>query len=230
MRATFSGAAGQAFAAVFKAIKAFRPDRPIHPSGVALVGTVEKWPGSAAPRGISWIDSAGTDAVSARFSRSVGTPSRWPDILGLALRINTEDGPADVLLASTPLSWPGRLLLTAHRDADNRTFSSLMPYKGSRGPVLLAVRSEPTGHRLPAALDGFREALGTGAWTLGVYSARPTGPWTRFGTLTLSLAPDTKDTAARFDPLNNVLPGARTYPWASRLRRPSYAAARRPVQ
>lgn len=229
MRATFSGAAGRAFAMVFKALKVFRPDRPIHPSGVALVGTIEKRPGNA-PSGISWVDSAGTDAVSARFSRSVGTPSRWPDILGLALRISTEDGPADVLLASTPLSWPGRLLLTAHRDADNRTFSSLMPYKGSRGPVLLAVRSEPTGQRLPATPDAFREALGAGVWTLGIYSARPTGPWTRFGTLTLSLVPDAEDTAARFDPLTRLLPGAGIYPWASRLRRPSYAAARKPVQ
>lgn len=229
MRATFSGAAGSAFAAAFKALKVFRPNRPIHPSGVALVGTIERRPGSA-PSGISWIDSAGTDAVRARFSRSVGTPSGWPDILGLALRISTDDGPADVLLASTPLFWPGRLLLTAHRHADNRSFSSLMPYKGSRGPVLLAVRAEPTGHRLPATPDAFREALGAGVWTLGVYSARPTGPWTRFGTLTLSLAVDAKDTAARFDPLNHVLPGARTYPWASRLRRPSYSAAREPVE
>jgi len=227
MRATFSGAAGQAFAGAFRLVKVLRPDRPIHPSGVALAGTIEKRPGAAS--GISWIDSPGSDAVSARLSKSIGTPPGWPDILGLALRIATEPGPADVLLASTPLSWPGRLLLTAHRDAGERSFSSLMPSKGARGPVLLAARAEPTGQRLPATPDAFRRALDGGTWTLGLFYARPTGPWTRFGTLTLSLAQD-EDTAARFDPLDHVLPGARTYRWAGRLRRPSYSAARKPVE
>ena len=227
MRATISGTAGKAFAAGFTLLKVFRPDRPIHPAGVALVGTVERRPGAAS--GIAWVDSPGSSAVLARFSKSIGTPSGWPDILGLAVRISTDTGPADILLASTPMPWPGRLLLTARRYAHNGTFSSLMPYRGTHGPVLLAARAEPAGPRLPATPDAFRQALGAKAWTLGLYSARPTGPWTRFGTLTLSLAQDNKDTPTRFDPLNNVLPGAGTYAWASRLRRPSYSAARTPA-
>jgi hypothetical protein len=229
MTKSFSGAAGLAFSAAFKVLKVLRPDRPIHPAGVALTGTVERRPGSVGS-GIPWIDSAGIQMVSGRLSRSLGMPPGWPDILGLALRITTETGPADVLLASTPMSWPGRLVLTAHRYASNSRLTSLMPYKGPKGPVLLAARPENTGKGLPATPDAFRRALATGTWTLGLYHARPTGRWIRFGTLVLTLDPGKSDLSTRFDPLMHPLPGARTYKWAGRLRKPSYEVARRPLQ
>lgn len=229
MTASFSRAAGVAFAAAFKALKVLRPDRPIHPAGVGLTGTIEKHPGQAGS-GILWVDSAGKAVVSARLSRSLGTPPGWPDVLGLALRITTETGPADVLLASTGMSWPGRLLLTVHRHASSSKLTSLMPYKGFRGPVLLAARPETGGKTLPAAPAAFRQALGTGTWTLGLYYARPAGRWIRFGTLALTLDPGNADLGTRFDPLRNTLPGAGTYGWAGRLREPSYEAARRRIR
>ncbi|MDQ1624129.1 MAG: hypothetical protein QOH19_2547 [Actinomycetota bacterium] len=229
MTVTLSGMAGTAFAAVFKALKTLRPDRPIHPSGVALTGTIEKRLGNTGS-GILWVDSPGSHQVKARLSRSVGAPSGWPDIIGLALRITSEAGPADVLLASTPMSWPGRLLLTPHRHASNSKLTSLMPYKGAKGPVLLAARTDQPGPCLPATPDAFRQALNTGTWTLGLYHARPAGPWIRFGSLALTLDPDKADTPTRFDPLTHTLPGAETYKWASRLREPSYATAREPVR
>lgn len=225
MTISFSGAAGQALAAAFKALKALRPNRPIHPTGVALTGTIERRPGCV-ESGILWIDSPGPAAVSARLSRSIGMPSGWPDILGLALRVTTESGPADILLASTAMSWPGRLMLTAHRYASNSKLTSLMPYKGSAGPVLLAARPEATGRGLSATPEAFRESLAAGAWTLGLYHARPTGPWVRFGTLLLTLDPEQTDLNTRFDPLRRPLPGAGTYGWAAQLRAPSYQAAR----
>ena len=158
MNISLSGAAGQVLAASFKALKVLRPNRPIHPTGVALTGTIEKRPGCVGS-GILWIDAPGTSAVSARLSRSLGMPSGWPDILGLALRVTTEAGPADVLLASTAMSWPGRLPFTAHRYASNSKLTSLMPYKGSGGPVLLAVRPEVAGKGLPATPQ-----LSAGRW------------------------------------------------------------------
>ncbi|WP_445155066.1 hypothetical protein ACTWLI_02145 [Arthrobacter sp. Hor0625] len=228
MNEPFSGAAGLAFAAGFKALKVLRPDRPIHPAGVALTGTIDRQPGEG-KSGILWVDTPGSGAVSARLSRSVGTPPDWPDILGLALRIPTETGPADVLLASTGMSRPGRLVLTARRYASRSKLTSLMPYKGSAGPVLVAARPEKTGKWLPAAPGAFRRALGTATWTLGLHYARPSGNWVRFGTLALSLDPVAADLPTRFDPLEHSLPGAGTYGWARRLRKPSYEAARQPA-
>lgn len=228
MNGFFSGAAGQAFAAGFKALKVVRPDRPIHPAGVALTGTIHRQPG-AGESGVLQVDTPGNDAVSARLSRSVGTPPGWPDILGLAMRITTETGPADVLLASTGTSRPGRLVLTAHRHASGSALTSLMPYKGSAGPVLLAALPEKTGKWLPATPDAFRRALGTAPWMLGLYYARPAGHWIRFGTLELVADPAAADLGTRFDPLEHSLPGAGTYGWTRRLRKPSYEAARQPL-
>lgn len=226
MKASFSSAAGRALAAVFRTIKILRPDRPIHPSGVALTGTIARQPGTTAS-GIRWVDSPGRNQVAARFSRSIGTPSRWPDILGLALRVETETGAADILLASTPMAWPGRFLLTAHRAAGSSAYTSVMPYRGAEGPVLLAARPQAAGPPLPAAPAAFRQALDNRTWTLELYHAKPAGRWIRFGTLALTLAPGEGDTAERFDPVLRPLPGAGAYNWASRLREPSYAAARK---
>lgn len=228
MKASLSAAGGQLFAAAFKALKVLRPVRPIHPAGVAFTGVIERRPGSTVS-GISWVDTAGRDVVSARLSRSVGTPRNWPDILGLALRIGTATGPADLLLASTAAGWPGRLLLTAHRNAGKAKLTSLMPYKGSKGPVLLAAFPEAAGQVLPAAPAAFRKALGAGTWCLGLYHARPRGHWNRFGTLELTLDSAQLDLPTRFDPLANTVPGAGTYAWAANLRRLSYQVARRPA-
>jgi hypothetical protein len=104
-----------------------------------------------------------------------------------------------------------------------------MPYKGARGPVLPAGGPDQTGQRFPATPDAFRRALGPGTWTLGLHHARPAGRWICSGTLALTLDPDKADTPTRFDPLNHPLPGAESYRWASRLRQPSYAAAREPA-
>ena len=164
--------AGQAFAAVFKAIKGVRPVRPIHPRGLGLVGELTRhgmedravagMPGARS--GISWLDTAGTDQVQARFSRSVGLPPAFPDILGLALRIGAGAGgmagssdigagagadaegmegrqPADILFASTGWGFPARFLLLPKIDVGTAKFTTLMPYKGADGPVLLGLRT-----------------------------------------------------------------------------------------
>lgn len=227
-----SRAAGRAFTLPFSAIKVIRPHRPIHPEGVSLEGTVERFgakPGDSGsrPSGLGWIDTPGITEVHTRLSRSIGLPHASPDIIGLALRFSTPAGYADVLLASTGWSRSGRFLLTMCRGASSAKFSSLMPYKGVDGPVLLAARTLAAAHPLPAAPEEFRRALGCGTWTLGLYHARPLGPWIRFGTLSLQLDPAASDTSARFDPVKNPLPQAEIYPWTARLRVPSYSTARR---
>ena len=68
----------------FALLKRFRPERPIHTEGVGLEGMLVRTGGGTS--GVEWIDTAGQDPVRARFSRSIGLPQEWPDILGLALR------------------------------------------------------------------------------------------------------------------------------------------------
>ncbi|MDQ0663327.1 hypothetical protein QFZ35_001825 [Arthrobacter ulcerisalmonis] len=220
-----TGSAGQAFAALFRLLKLARPDRPIHPQGLGLAGELSRTGNPAEPSGIDWLDSPGTDQLVARFSRSAGLPQALPDILGLALRVTASaaaapgSNPADVLFASTGWRLPGRFLLMPRLDVAGATMTTLMPYRGRRGPVLLGLRTRS----LPPG------SLASGEWVLALYWARPGGPWRECGELRLHAGANPADIPLRFDPLENQPPGAQTYGWTRRLRKPSYQAARRPA-
>lgn len=219
--------AGRGFALLFRGIKALRPQRPIHPEGVSLTGAIDRLP-PGRRSGISWLDTPGTVQVQARLSRSIGLPGPLPDIVGLALRIPAGAGNSDLLLASTGMSGASRFILTPHRFASEAAFTTLMPYQGNRGPVLLAARPLDSALRLPAKPEAFRQALGDRVWTLGLYHSALRGAWSRFATMSLSLDPTQQDTDRRFDPLLHPLPGAGTYRWTRNLREPSYTTAREP--
>lgn len=214
---------GRLFAAAFAALKAFRPNRPIHPQGVLLAGTLEITGGPAS--GIARLDSPGTVPVRARLSRSFGFPPDWPDVVGLAVRLETDDGAADLLLASTGWRVPGRFALTMHLTAGAARLTSLMPYRGSKGPVLLGARTVGEDPGAP------RRIRPDAHWDLGLFWATPRGDWNRCGSLHLAPVLDAEgrvqDTPLRFNPLLNVLPGAGTYPWTRGLREHSYRLARR---
>ncbi|WP_426226226.1 SRPBCC family protein [Pseudarthrobacter sp. DSP2-3-2b1] len=212
--------AGRAFAAVFRAIKVGRPDRPIHPQGLGLQGELIRTGNVTGSSGLDWLDAAGADTVEARFSRSIGLPQGLPDILGLALRVTPSNGGiADVLFASTGWRLPGRFLLVPKLDVGSATLTTLMPYRGTKGPVLLGLRtvSLPEG------------SLADGEWVLSLHWAKPTGGWHQCGELRLRTSPSPADTPLRFNPLENQPPGAQTYAWTRRLRERSYRAAQRPA-
>ncbi|UKA53323.1 SRPBCC family protein [Arthrobacter sp. FW305-BF8] len=265
--------AGRGFAAVFRGLKAVRPGRPIHPRGISLVGELtltgsagRAAAGLPAASGVAWLDDTGTRQVRGRFSRSVGLPEDLPDILGLALRTSGASGDpgvsgardldafgdsadvGDVLFASTGWGLPGRFMLVPKLDVGTAKFTTLMPYKGSNGPVLLGLRTLSLPGRATGRADtggNFRESLATGDWTLALSYTTPAGRWVQAGVLHLRAAapesPDTAragtaggdtasgDTVIRFDPLKHPLPGAGTYAWTRRLRERSYRAARRPA-
>jgi len=213
--------AGQAFAALFRLLKLARPGRPIHPEGLGLSGTVARTGNPGGPSGIGWLDSPGTDQVVARFSRSVGLPQRLPDILGLALRVSPSGhaaaGPADVLFASTGWGLPGRYILMPRLDVAGAAMTTLMPYRGGRGPVLLGLRTRG----LPPG------SLASGEWVLGLHWTTPGGRWQECGEVRLQAGASPTDIPLRFDPLEHQPPGAQAYAWTRRLRKPSYRAARR---
>jgi len=216
-----TASAGQAFAGLFRLLKLARPDRPIHPQGLGLHGTLTRTGNPSGPSGIDWLDAPGTDQVVARFSRSLGLPQVLPDILGLALRVSPPGagGPADVLFASTGWGLPGRFLLVPRLDVAGAAMTTLMPYRGSRGPVLLGLRTRS----LPPG------SLASGAWVLGLHWATPGGRWRECGEVRLQAGASPTDIPLRFDPLEHQPPGAQAYSWTRRLRKPSYRAARRPA-
>jgi hypothetical protein len=211
---------------------------------VVLTGDVRWLPGLRAS-GIRWIDEppvSGAQRVTARVSRGIGLPPALPDIIGLALRIETPDGPADLELSATGRGVPGRFVLLPHRSASTPWYGTLLPYRGSRGPVLVAARTRRPSD-LPTVDADLARRLAHDAWELELFSASPTSRWRRFAEVRLT-APDAgggqgeevvdvspHETVGgaelRFDAVLRPLPGAGTYRWTEDLRRPAYRRAQR---
>ncbi|MFE7845851.1 hypothetical protein ACFUTX_11745 [Microbacterium sp. NPDC057407] len=228
---------GVVFRGVFAVLQLFRHPRPIHSRGLVLIGEVRRTR-AAVPSGIAWIDGLDTAtadgagiphsdipgdslAVRARVSRSVGLPSWLPDVIGLALRVDIGGTPADIELSSSGTGVPGRFLLAPRWSAAGGTFNTLLPYRGSRGPVLVSARSvEPD--TLPANLAALRRELAARPWRVTLAFATPAGPWHPFADVILRAAPDQDDTDLRFDAVRRSLPGAGWYRWIRVLRQPSY--------
>lgn len=214
--------AGLVLRAGFGLLLLIRRPRPIHPRGVVFEGEI-RWVPRSRQFGIAWIDGppGQTAQVTARGSRSVGLPDRLPDIIGLAVRTQSAGLAADLELASTGLGVPGRFLLRPHRLPTRATLSTLFPYRGMRGPVLICARTITPSH-----VSSGHAAIGSAGppspWTLRLYAATPTGRWHPFAEMTLHRAADQNDAWLRFDAVRRPLPGAATYEWTRLLRRPSY--------
>lgn len=214
VRSLLARAGGEAFRAVFAGLQVFRPDRPIHCHGVILEGTVTH---NRVFSGEEWFDTLGEEPVLARISRSVGLPDALPDVVGLALRI----GDSDVLLATTGRGPIGRFTLRLRRSVVDGPFTSLMPFKGTGGAVLLAARREGPGPDV-TTLSELRSHGQELRW--GLYYSRLRGPWTRFASLRLTVS-DNQSQAVRFDPVGRPPAGLSAYGWSRALRVPSYGIA-----
>ncbi|HEV7624339.1 MAG TPA: hypothetical protein VGO26_09390 [Amnibacterium sp.] len=222
--------AGRALAALMGALLRIRGPRPIHTTGVLLSGRISWRPPSTVTSGIAWIDARGSGtppAVTARFSRGAALPAVLPDVLGLAVRGTTRDGPVDLLLSTTGFRMPGRFVLVPRRTPGGAWFSILMPYRGTHGPVQVAARSR-TPPELPARMADLHDRLLREPWRLELLFASPAGRWHRFADLELTALEGRIDgDAPRFDAVRHPPPGAGTYGWGRRLREAAYARARR---
>lgn len=180
--------------------------KPLHPRGSVVEGILRRH-AAERPSGVAWLDETGDDEVIVRLSRAVGLPSWLPDIHGLAMRLSGDGGRADLLLASTGLGRATRFLLTASRDHTARPLTSLLPYRGPNGPLLIG-------------------AVASGESRFELLWAEPTKDWVSFATLELA-ATSAPDGPVSFDPVLNCLPGLDNYGWVQQLREPSYRTARR---
>lgn len=206
-----AGVAGGALGLVFGGVAALRRGKPLHPKGQVVRATLTRT-GAARRRHVPWLDEPGTDEAVVRFSRAVGLPDGWPDVLGLAVRFAGDGQDHDLLLATTGTSRLGRFVLVPRHDPAAATYTSLLPYSTPGGPVLLA--AVPAG----TAGDAPRFALEV---------ADPEGPWERFGVLTLAQDPATaEDAALDLDPVLHPLPGLPPSRLHAAVRSPAYRAAR----
>jgi hypothetical protein len=221
-------ALGRALAIAVGAVAAVRGPRPIHTTGLLLTGRLRWYGPTAARSGIGWIDERprGEVRVTARLSRGAALPVALPDIVGLAIRPGAGEGDGDLLVSSTGLGVPGRFLLRPRWTPARAVLSTLMPYRGADGPVLVAARSTAPGV-LPLHLESVREVLRRRPWRLELMFASPLGRWHRFAELELTPAAGAIDAETpRFDPVLRPPRGAGTYSWTRALREPAYLVAR----
>lgn len=204
--------AGVALGGVTAAMALARRSRPLHPRGVVVPVRV------VVPDDVPELGSvgrAGTREAVARVSRAVGLPDQLPDIQGLAVRWYDDDGvPADLLLSSTGTSLPTRFCLTWRRRPLAGPMTTLLPYIGRTGPVLLG--AWPSSAPRPG-----------GTATLDLAWARPLGPWQVFGRLdVLRPLEASGESPIRFEPAGNAPRGLPLEPWVASLRHYAYRWAR----
>ncbi len=213
--------------------------KPLHPDGAVLPGILRRH-GAPTTWGTPWLDAAGEHEATVRFSRSAGLPPPLPDILGLAIRVRLDDRDADLLLSSTGRGRVGRFLLQPRAEPGRAFYTTLLPYRSGRGPVLIAAEAQQQ-RTLPPDPAGVAEQITAQPMQFTLSCASPGGSWERFGTLEVgrpghlsdpggSAAPprsdNSVDATVSFDAVRNPLPGLQMYDLVSRIRARAYSSAR----
>lgn len=203
-------ATANAVTAAFSGIARLRQARVFHPRGRSFDATFVD---------AGLLPGAGTGDAVVRVSKAIPTPGQWPDILGIAVRLQ---GPVDLLFATTG-GRPGlRHLLMPRAGFMDGLYTTLLPYEVAGDTRVLALRPEraagPTGVRL----DTFEAALPV---TFTVLSAPLTGGWRPCGELIVH----TRRSAdvPWFDVHAHCVPELRPAGPFQSLRRRAYAGSRR---
>jgi hypothetical protein len=205
---------------------AIRHARVFHPDGLLVEGSIER----SAPDGAG-LPVPSCDVI-ARVSKAVGTPSGFPDIIGLALRIppQADDGAAwDILLASAGSGVLTRAVgLRPVTSWTGHTLTSLMPlrYQGSNWWLRARLTTPINGSGV--SLGSLRNQLQSGPIDVTLDQACGAAQFDELGHLTLHgllVAPHGEDVA--FDPVLHTAPGVQLYPgWLAGLRRSAYDRSR----
>lgn len=196
---------GAALSSAVRLVAAARPAaKPLHPQGDLVTGRLRR---SGGDSGVPWLDERGSDQVVVRLSRAIGLPRGLPDIYGLAVRVPVaEGGHGDLLFATTGRGRLTRFLLTPGRTPYSRPLTTLLPYRTTAGPKVLAAVARDEHH-------------------YDLAHASPGGSWHHFAELVLSTTAG-PDPLVSFDPVLNTLPGLENYEWVRRLRERGYGTAR----
>ncbi len=209
---------GSGLAAAAAITGLLRRDKPLHPVGHHGTGHLTVTD-PAPDLGIEAIARTGTRPCRARWSRAMGLPQGWPDIEGLALRLEgaaPDGGDADLLFASTGSRAWNRYLLTMRGPGHFGRVTTLLPVRAGGRAVTFRLSPQP---ELPDVLP---DQLPPSSYALEV--ARGTGGWERVGHVDVAWAED--DTSDRFDPVTHPLAGLEQYAFVTGLREPAYVAAR----
>ena len=150
-------------------------------------------------------------------------PERWPDLLGLAVRLDHGAGPSvDLLLSTTGRGALTRVVPLPRRDTAS-VYCSIMAYGSPAGPIRLAAL--PTGDGVPSDPEPLAAAVGRHPLVFELAAARGWDAWVPFGRLTIADTVGPLDPELRFDAVRHPPPGLVADGPLARFRAPAYAAA-----
>jgi hypothetical protein len=194
-----------------------RRARVLHPRGRSFTARVRC---SGDPRFAGTVlGEAGRHDGVVRFSRGAGVPEPWPDVLGLALRLDLADGPQDLLLVSSASAPLARHAIRPARDYGAPHYSSITPFRLGATTVVLGARAEHVGAPRPLErLAQLEDAVDAVRFRLLV--AEPTGPWTTAGVV--ELGPPVPGERVRYTPFHRA-GGLEPVGAVNALRRRAYA-------
>ena len=197
----------------FRSLARLRGARAMHPRGLTLAARLDVAGDGPLPTGPA--------ACTVRLSTSLGLPGALPDVLGLALRVEVDGSPVDVVAASC--AGPDRLrrsLLWPALSWRGTRLTTLLPYASSaadRVVVLLSV-DETAASSADVGRVAARLPMRVSVRAVGRRGDVQTGDLVVTG-------PATADVS--FDPVLHPPPGWRLVPgWLSAVRAASYDASR----
>jgi len=200
------------------AVARLRSGPAIHAVGTSYAAELDVvGAGDGQELGLDLLDRRGRRPALARLSRGAGFPSALPDVLGLAIRLETDHGPQDLLLDSCWSGPLGRHLVRPGRSASDGVYGSLLAYRVDRQLIHLAAVGDK-----PQARTSHDEASGR---SFRLLVAKPyERRWRTWATLRL-LEPVDRP-ALRFSPGHDAL-GISLRADGTRFRVPSYRASQR---
>jgi hypothetical protein len=201
-------AAGFGLGGLLAGLAAIRRSKGVHPRGVVFEAQLIVHSDRNAPGSAQLFATAGRRQAIVRFSRALGLPPTFPDLLGMAIRIPDAYGagsPQDFLMVTSIDAPVAHHLFVPVTDPQQRVYSSGLPYRAGDLKLLVGALPRPESPRLEGidALERLEKAAATGAL---VFDLALAGVWGRFRPVAelrigARLPPDAD--ALRFNPWNS---------------------------
>jgi hypothetical protein len=187
-------AAGVSLGAALAGLAALRRGKAFHPKGVVHAATLTITDPPASAPASAVLGRPGEHRAIVRFSRALGLPERWPDLLGMTIRLPDAYGPGahqDFLLVTSvdaPVLHHAFLPVTR---VDQRPYSSSLPYRAGGDPFLVGTLPDGAGRFRLAVAPVMGHFRAIGELTIGErlapeLDALPFSPWNCGGGLTPS--------------------------------------------
>jgi hypothetical protein len=200
-----------------------RGARLLHPRGRSFTGEWETLGASGHPWGCPFLDHPRRFPATVRVSKSLPTPTGWPDVLGLAVRLTDPGrgaGPFDVLLSSAARRPVLRHVPWPQRDFGG-TYGTMLAYRAGAARVFLA--ATVPYRTIGPTLEDVVRAAATRSVVFTIAAATRWSRWRPVATVRLGAVLDaSSDARLAFNPIAHHPPGLVPVGWLQHLRGLAY--------